>query len=156
VSDPGVNILPAKSLDPARLSTIDSDDGSQPPIRMTPDKSEIVRLDGEAATVIIGNPAHLSILAENTQTLVLAPKPTGAAYFVVLDKAAKVIMQRLVFVSPPSEKYTRIRRSCTNSTAKNCQTTQVYYCPDICHEIMMTGDGGGSGSEAQQNAASAA
>ncbi|MBK7361953.1 MAG: hypothetical protein IPJ01_06550 [Micavibrio sp.] len=44
-------------------------------------------------------------------------------------------MQRHVIVASPKEKYVRIRKSCASS--KGCQPTQVYYCPDMCHEIIL-------------------
>jgi hypothetical protein len=80
-------------------------------------------------------PAHLNILPEGPNTLVLIPRAPGATYFTVLDGENKVIMQRHVIVASPKEKYVRIRKSC--ATSKGCQPTQVYYCPDMCHEIIL-------------------
>lgn len=133
-----VDILPAKSLSTQELSSIDPEEPTHPELRLAPDKSAIVRLDTEAGTVVIGNPNHISILAENTKTLVVVPKMPGATYFTILDATGKVIMQRHVIVAGPKEKYVRVRRSCATAENEGCQTTQVYYCPDMCHEIVMT------------------
>jgi hypothetical protein len=131
-----VNILPAHSLSTEELSAYDPESPTHPPVRVSPDKSEIIRLDADAGTVIIGNPAHVSILAENARTLVLVPKAPGATYFTVLGKNGDIVMQRHVFVAGAGEKYVRVRRSC--ATAENdCQATHVYYCPDTCHEILL-------------------
>lgn len=46
-------------------------------------------------------------------------------------------MQRHVIVASPKEKYMRIRRSCAGSDDDTCQSTSVFYCPDMCHEIIM-------------------
>ena len=135
-----VDILPAKSLSTEELSSIDPEEPTHPELRLTPDKSAIVRLDAEAGTVIIGNPNHISILAENTKTLVIVPKMPGATYFTIMDATGNVVMQRHVIVASPKEKYVRVRRSCATAENKNCQTTQVFYCPDMCHEIVMTPD----------------
>jgi hypothetical protein len=131
---PGVDVLPAQSLSVDELDLIDPDEPTHPNINMTPDKSEIVRLDADAATVIVGNPSHLSVLVENTRTLVLASKIPGASYFTVLDHNGNIVMQRHVIVASPQQKYMRIRKSCSGVKG-DCKATQVYYCPDMCHEI---------------------
>ncbi|MGQ0526931.1 MAG: pilus assembly protein N-terminal domain-containing protein [Alphaproteobacteria bacterium] len=147
---------PAETVAPVQTSagkgsvvdiiTASPDDGSvdesvtHPPLKLTPDKSELVRLDGEAASVILGNPNHLSILADTSRTLILVPRAPGATYFTVLDNKGGVLMQRHVIVAAPHEKYVRIRRSCNGESGSNCQSTQVYYCPDMCHEIIMGGE----------------
>lgn len=140
-SQNGVDIIPASpATAKLRLPKPDVSNGTYAPINLTPDKSELVRLDGEAASVIIGNPQHLTALAENTRTLVLIPRLPGATYFTVLDKDANIIMQRHVIVAGPQEKYMRIRKSCAGA-GDDCQATQVFYCPGACHEIgLSTGD----------------
>lgn len=152
---PGVDVLPAKSLSVDDMPAFNDDEATHPALSLTPDKSEIVRLDREAATVIVGNPAHLSILAENTKTLVLVPKMPGATYFTVLDRQSQVIMQRHVLVGKADKQYVRIRKSCAGSKDKNCQTTQVYYCPDMCHEIIMNAGSEDNAGASQEAAAKA-
>lgn len=107
---------------------------THPMLRLTPDKSELVRLDRNAISVIVGNPAHLSVLLDTPNTLVLVPRVPGATYFTVLDAAGDVVMQRHVIVGSPKKNYVRVRRSCANG-AEGCRATSVYFCPDICHEI---------------------
>lgn len=104
------------------------------PLRLTPDKSEIIKLDAEAGSIIIGNPAHLSVLADSSKTLVLVPKAVGATHFSVLDKKSNIIMQRHVIVAGPATDYIRIKKTCADD-AEGCEETSVYYCPDTCHEI---------------------
>lgn len=134
-----VDILPALSS-PENISHFDESEATHPPLRLTPDKSELVRLDRKAASIIIGNPSHLNILAENARTLVLISRIPGATYFSVLDPVGDVIMQRHVIVASPKKKYLRIRRSCAASENRDCTETDVYYCPDMCHEISITGE----------------
>lgn len=146
-----VEILPAKSLS-GEMPYVNEDEATHPPMRLTPDKSELIRLDTEAGTVIIGNPAHLSVMAESAKTLVLIPKEIGATYLLIMDRKGETLMQRHVIVGSPKEKYVRIRKSCANSKDDACQATQVYYCPDMCHEIAGSGgeedskDEGGGGT----------
>lgn len=105
-------------------------------LRLTPDKSELVRLNRNAASVLVGNPAHISVLAESARTLVVVPKAAGASYFTVLDEDGKIIMRRHVIVASPQKNYIRIKRTCAGGN-ETCQDTSVYYCPGMCHEINM-------------------
>ncbi|MCB1532139.1 MAG: pilus assembly protein N-terminal domain-containing protein [Alphaproteobacteria bacterium] len=129
-----VDILPAKSVEGAP-EFISTEEATHSALKLTPDKSELVRLDADAASVIIGNPAHVSVLAENSRLLVFIPRAPGATYVTVLGNDGNVVMQRHVIVATPKEKYVRIRSTCAASENENCQTTQVYYCPDMCHAI---------------------
>ncbi len=103
-------------------------------MRLTPDKSEILKLEKDAGSIIVGNPAHLSILADTPTTLVLVPKAVGATHFSILDKTGDIIMQRHVIVAGPATDYIRIKKTCA-ADAEGCEQTSVYYCPDTCHEI---------------------
>lgn len=107
---------------------------THPPIRLSADKTEMVRLDEDANSVIIGNPAHLNVMLDNSRLLLLAAREPGATQFTVLNRAGKIIMQRHVIVSGPQEKYIRVRRSCINGRS-GCQPTTVYYCPGVCHDV---------------------
>ena len=58
-------------------------------------------------------------------------------------------MQRHVIVASPKQDYVRIKRTCQD---EECQSTSVFYCPDMCHEIGL----GGQEDESGQSGASAA
>ncbi len=107
-------------------------------IRLTPDKSEIIKLKTDASSIIVGNPMHLSILADTPRTLVLVPKAVGATHFSILDKQGNILMQRHVLVAGPTTDYIRIKKTCVDDD-EGCVATSVYYCPDICHEIISQG-----------------
>jgi hypothetical protein len=107
---------------------------THPPLNLTADRAELVRLDTDAASVIVGNPETVNIQMENRKLLVLTPAKAGATYLSILDDAGNVIMQRHIIVSSPKNNYIRIRRSC-NANMKNCEQTSVYYCPGMCHAV---------------------
>lgn len=112
-------------------------DITHPPLRLTPDKSTIIELSDAAGSIIVGNPAHLNILADSAKRLIVVPRAQGASFFTVLGKDGNVLMQRHVIVGSTSgadKKYVRVRRVCPGGSG-NCQQTSVYYCPDMCHEI---------------------
>lgn len=120
---------------------------THPPLRLTPDKSEILALDRPAQSLIIGNPAHLNILMDSTTRLILVPREPGATFFTILDENGRVVMQRHAIVAAPAEKYIRVRRSCSFS-GENCTGTSVYYCPDMCHPVGIMGQDSGDNAAA--------
>lgn len=137
------DLMPAASPDAAAAApnAAGMEGETHPVLRVTPDKSELVPLDREAASVIIGNPEHISVLLDSPKLAVVIPRSNGATYFTILDREGKVIMQRHVVVGSPKKNYVRVRRSCNNvPQGTPCQPTSVYFCPDMCHEV---GTGGG-------------
>lgn len=114
---------------------------THPMLSITSDKSELVRLDSDAASIVVGNPDHLGVLMDNRRLLILVPRAPGATYMTVLNSAGEVIMQRHVIVGTPKADYIRIRRSCAGQ--KNCQETSVYYCPGMCHPVGIVGEAKG-------------
>lgn len=105
-----------------------------PIIRLTPDKSELIRLDSNATSIIIGNPEHISVVADSANLIVVIPKSPGATHFTVLGENGQIVMQRHVIVASPKKDYLRIKRTCSDDD-ENCEGTSVFYCPDMCHEI---------------------
>ncbi len=109
---------------------------THPILKITPDKSELVRLDSDAASIVVGNPDHLGVLMDNRRLLILVPRQPGATYMTVLNSEGAVIMQRHVIIASPQADYIRIRRSCAGQ-GRDCQETSVYYCPGMCHQVGM-------------------
>jgi len=134
----GADLMPKTSSEELEVQTGDVRD-THPPVRMTPDKSELITLESDASSVIVGNPTHLGVLLDTSRVLVLVPRAPGASSFTVLDQDRNVLMQRQVIVGSPKETYIRVRRSCANAEDdRPCQATSVYYCPDMCHEVGVT------------------
>lgn len=114
---------------------------THPTLYLTPDKSSIVRLDRPAASIVVGNEAHMSVFIDTPRTLIIVPRAPGASYFSVLDADSRIIMQRHVIVGP-SDQYVRVRRSC--GTDSHCESTSVFYCPDgMCHPVTAAPASGG-------------
>lgn len=125
----------SETLDmPAVTNAPATDSMAEPILRLTQDKSEMIKLPAEAGSVIVGNPNHISVLLDTPDTIIVVPRLAGASHFSVIGKDGAVIMQRHVIVGSHKEQYVRIRRSCSDSD-RSCQPTSVYYCPDICHEV---------------------
>jgi Flp pilus assembly secretin CpaC len=140
---PVQDLMPPVTDQSAAIPTETIDSETHPSLNLSPDKSELVRLDREASSVIIGNSSHVAVLLDTPRLAVVIPRSAGATYFTILDKNGNVIMQRHVLVAAPKKNYVRVRRSCAGD-ADNCQATSVYFCPDMCHEIG-SGEAGGGG-----------
>jgi Flp pilus assembly secretin CpaC len=119
---------------PAATTTVEQMDTTHPMMRLSQDKSEMITLKEDAASVIVGNPNHVSVLLDTPRTLVIVPRIAGASHFTVIGKDGSTLMQRHVIVGGPKDNYVRIRRSC-DSGDRNCQPTSTYFCPDVCHEV---------------------
>lgn len=133
---PTADLVPPVSAQSAAVPTESQDADTHPSLNMTPDKSELVHLDRDAASVIVGNPASIAVMLDTPRLAVVIPRTAGATYFSVLDKDGNVIMQRHVVVAAPKKNYVRVRRSCANAASgTDCKPTSVYFCPDMCHEI---------------------
>lgn len=130
------DLIPPVTAQSASVPENAAGEETHPALKLSPDKSELVRLDREAASVIVGNPGHVTVLLDTPRLAVVIPRQAGATYFTVLDKDGNVIMQRHVIVAAPKENYVRVRRSCGNAAqGTDCRPTSVYFCPDMCHEI---------------------
>lgn len=113
------------------------DEPTHPAIKLSPDKSKLIRMNKTVAKVIVGNPTHLAVLPSDKNTIVLVGRTPGATSFTALDDKGNIVMQRQVLVAPPQNDYVRIRRTCAASEQDNCQETKVFYCPDTCHNVAL-------------------
>lgn len=109
------------------------------PLKITPDKPEVVHLTRDAVNVVVGSEEHLRVVPDTNRTLIIIPKKPGATFFKALDNDGNVIMQRHVIIAAPQKKYIRIRRACADGDA-SCKGFSVYYCPDMCHEVSVVQD----------------
>ena len=139
--------VPIPQVDESELKDAPIIDGvvaeaeEEPPLRISPDKPEIVHLDKDAVNVLVGSDETLRAVPDTNRTIILIPKKPGATFFKAIDADGKVIAQRHVIIAAPAgkSKYVRIRRACVNG-ADGCREYSVYYCPDMCHEVNVVQD----------------
>ena len=126
---PELELTPAEGVDATEMT----------PLRISPDKPEIVQLDRSAVNILVGNDENLRAVPDTNRTIILIPKKPGATYFKAIDADGKVIMQRHVIVGAAKNEYVRIRRACINGE-DGCKQYSMYYCPDSCHEVDLIQD----------------
>lgn len=106
-------------------------------LRVTLDKSEIVHLDAEIGSIIVGNPLPASVLMDTEKSLIVVPKTTGVTHVTVLGKNGLVLMDRHIIVDAPKPNYVRIRTTCIGKE-KGCTPNRSFYCPEgRCAEIVV-------------------
>ena len=103
-------------------------------IRLTPDRTEVVRLEQDAASVVVTNPAHAQVMLETPRLLLVMPRQPGSTSLFVLDKNGNSIFERDIIISGSTKPYVRIRKSC-NDSSSNCAADTYFYCPDGCYEV---------------------
>ena len=130
----GLLAMPAYAAETATIT------GGSSTLNVAPDKPEILRLDQEASSVIVGSPKYASVTLDSPTTLLIMPRAQGSTSLTVLNKRGDIIMERRLIVGGPQDNYVRIRRACTPSM-QGCVPSQVYYCPDGCSEVSLGDEG---------------
>lgn len=105
-------------------------------IAVSPDKPEIVRLESDAASIIVGSPKFASVTLDNPRTMLVIPRAEGATSLTVLNSEGDIILEKSIVVGGPKENYVRIRRACPSNLG-GCVSSQTYYCPDGCSDVSL-------------------
>lgn len=137
------------------LDSLSADAKEETPLRISPDKPEVIQLDRDAVNVLVGSDETLRAVPDTNRSIILIPKKPGATFFKAIDADGKIIMQRHVIVGSAERvnKYVRIRRACAQDD-KGCQEFSMYYCPDVCHEVnVVQGDKASQSNEAAPSVA---
>ncbi len=145
-----------KGGDSAATSTAPSHShlGDTNAIRLSPDRTKVLRLRENAASVVVANPAHASVILDSPKLLILMPREPGTTSFTVLNAEGKVLLERNIIVSAVQPQYVRIRRVCGKDS--NCAPSNYYYCPDGCFEVTPVANEGNADIPEVQGGAPAA
>jgi hypothetical protein len=103
-------------------------------LRLTPNKNKIIRLDQDAASIIVNNPDHASVMLDSPRLIIVMPRLPGTTSFTVLNSAGETILQKDVIVTNVQPQYVRVRRVCASGDTA-CTPAAYYYCPDGCYEV---------------------
>lgn len=115
---------------------------------------QLLALNEDAASVIVGNPAHVAVVMDTPRTMMIVPKAPGMTRVIAIGRNGNVLFNEAVIVGGPEEDFIRIQNACING-GDTCQQFQTYYCEpgERCHNVGMirpaaSGGGGNSGSGA--------
>lgn len=100
-------------------------------LRLATGQSKTVKLNQDAASVIVANPSHATVFLDSPRQLIVIPRAVGATNFKVLNRNGDVILNQSVVINDTDdEAYVRVTRICGG--ASNCLPVTTYYCPDNC------------------------
>jgi hypothetical protein len=133
-------LIGQKSTLPVALAPIEKENA---PLRLTSNKNEIIRLNQDAASVIVNNPEHATVMLDSARLLIVMPHLPGTTSFTVLNSHDEVVLQKDIIVTNVQPKYVRVRRICSGNDAA-CVPAAYYYCPDGCYEVTPAASGDGS------------
>ena len=98
---------------------------------MTIDFAKILRLDRQAATIVIGNPGIADATVEDEKTIVLTGKAAGTTNLIVLDEEGEEIVNAQVRVSSNVQQLTTVFYG---------GERQTFSCAPTCEQVILVGD----------------
>ena len=99
---------------------------------VTADQAGLIRLPGDAAGVIVGNPGIADAMLYDSRTLFVTGKVFGRTTLIVLDGAGRVLYTSDLVVSQPD--------SGTVQVFRNSDRPETYVCAPTCQAIPQIGD----------------
>lgn len=95
------------------------------------DRAQILRIDGEPVTLILGNPAIADALVQDRHTLVVTGKSFGTTNLIALDPEGNAIADMLLHVRSPGDGVVTVQKGVTRMS---------YSCAPQCEPTLTVGD----------------
>lgn len=101
------------------------------PINVVMDRAKVMRIAGQAATVIIGNPGIADATMHDRQTIVITGRAVGMTNLVILDPKGEPIADEVVSVEKAQTGLVTIQRAGARAS---------YSCTPHCNAMFEPGD----------------
>jgi hypothetical protein len=95
------------------------------------DEARLIRLDRDAAQVIVGNPSIVDVSAQGSRLLVITGKSFGATNVIALDSQGREILSAKLGVAPNDARLVTVYRGALR--------TSLHCTPD-CQRMLAIGD----------------
>jgi Flp pilus assembly secretin CpaC len=95
------------------------------------DEARLVRLDREAAQVIVGNPSIADVAAQGARLLVVTGKSYGSTNVIALDREGREILSARLGVAPNDARLVTVYRGTLR---------QSLHCTPDCQRMVAIGD----------------
>src|SRR3982074_3185244 len=108
---------------------------AEPPpraIAVIMDQARLVKLPARVATIVVGNPLIADVTLQPGGIVVVTGKGYGATNFVAMDRAAEILVDRVVEVQGPTEQLVTVYRGVERES---------WSCRPICQRRVTLGDG---------------
>lgn len=101
------------------------------------DHTGLVRLPGEAATIVVGNPAIADAMLYDSRTLFVSGRVFGQTNLIALDSQGQVIYAADVSVVMSDRNHVQVMR---NRVSENAVSQASFVCDPVCRAIPVIGD----------------
>ena len=115
------------SADEPELGTLIQQRG----ILVTVDQAKVIRIEHEADTVIIGNPAIADAVLYDRKTLVITGRAFGSTNILILDANGELVIDEVLRVQPATDSIVTVQRQRQNFTDR---------CTPLCKPAVAPGD----------------
>jgi len=95
------------------------------------DEARLVRLDEDAAEIILGNPSIADVAVQGVRLLVITGKSYGSTNLIVLDSAGGTILSTRLGVAPNDDQLVTVYRGTLR---------QSLHCTPDCQHVLTIGD----------------
>lgn len=95
------------------------------------DEATLLRLGSQAQTIVIGNPSIADAVVNDGKTIVITGKSFGTTNLIALDRRGEIIIERQVWVQPPSVSILTVQRG---------DEQETYSCSPQCRRTAVIGD----------------
>jgi Flp pilus assembly secretin CpaC len=95
------------------------------------DEARLIRLDADAAQIVVGNPAIADVTAQDARLLVVTGKSYGTTNIIALDARGKEIL---------SARFSVREGDVRQVTLYNGTVRQSYHCAPDCLRVLAIGD----------------
>lgn len=99
------------------------------PIRVSPAGPTIINLDEDAASVIVGNPVHATVVLDNPRTVMVNAGVSGMTNLIILGRDGKVILNRPVISGGATGEMIHVQNACING-GDGCVADKMFYCAE--------------------------
>ena len=116
------------------LASEQETDGSHEALNVIVDRAKVLRIDKDADTVIVGNPAIVDATVQDSRTIILTGRSYGVTNLIVLDDAGNPVVDETVVVQNHETNTVRIYRRAVRETLA---------CSPVCESTLTIGDDNG-------------
>ena len=95
------------------------------------DEARLIRLDGDAVQVIVGNPSIADVAAQGSRLLVVTGKSYGSTNVIALDREGREILSARLGVAPNDARLVTVYRGTLR---------QSLHCTPDCQRMLAIGD----------------
>jgi Flp pilus assembly secretin CpaC len=109
------------------------DAGAEPPesIAVGIDEARLIRLDEDAAQIIVGNPSIADVAAQGARLLIVTGKSYGSTNLIALDSAGRTILTARLGVAPNDDQLVTVYRGTLR---------QSLHCAPDCQHVLAIGN----------------